>query len=284
MLRLGLHFASVSYDLGSHELFSHLVSVAQAADASGFDSIWVPDHMLQGAIGGGPNSPMLEAYTVLGGLAVATNKVSVGALVSPVTFRQPSLLAKAVTTLDIVSGGRAVLGMGAAWDAGEHTAYGLDFPSMTERQDRLEEAVQICRLLLTEPVASFSGKYFSITDAIAAPRPVQARLPILVAGGGEKRTLRTVARYADACNVSGTAEQIRHKLSVLDDHCSTVGRNRADIVATCVVQPPSSVDELLTAVGERLEAGIDGIILLASNTPDAETVTSWGHALTGLWS
>lgn len=280
MFRLGLLFASISYGLDSDSIFARIQSVAQAADDSGFDSIWAPDHMLQGAVGGGPNEPMLESYTFLGALAASTQHVRLGALVSPVTFRPPALLAKSVTTLDVISRGRAVLGLGAAWDGAEHTAYGLPFPTMAERQDRLEETAQLCRLMLTQSVSTFSGEHYSIVDAIVAPRPVQTRVPILIAGGGEKRTLRSVARYADACNLAGTPDQIRHKLDVLDRHCADAGRDRAEIVATCIVEPPSSTDELLTAVGERLAAGADGMVLLGNRTPDAETVAGWGASLT----
>jgi F420-dependent oxidoreductase-like protein len=279
MFRLGLLLASISYGLDSGSIFSRVQSVARAADENGFDSIWAPDHMLQGSVGGGPNEPMLESYTFLGALAVSTEHVRLGALVSPVTFRPPALLAKSVTTLDVISGGRAVLGLGAAWDGAEHAAYGLPFPTMGERQDRLEETAQLCRLMLTQPVSSFTGEHYSIEGAILSPRPVQARVPILIAGGGERRTLRSVARYADACNLAGSPDQLRHKLDVLDGHCADAGRDRSEIVATCIVEPPASTDELLTAVGERLAAGADGMVLLGNRTPDAETVAGWGASL-----
>jgi F420-dependent oxidoreductase-like protein len=285
LFRFGMHFASVTYpDVPTSDLFARISEVAQAAEQNGFDSIWLPDHVLQNPLGGGTAAPMFEAYTLLGALAAVTKQAKLGSLVSPVTFRNPALLAKTIASLDVISGGRAVLGIGAAWDTGEHTAYGVDFPEVGERQDRLEEAVQICRALLTEEAPSFSGKYYSVVEAHNSPRPIQASVPILVAGGGERRTLRTAARYADACNVFGDPEAIRHKLEVLARHCDDAGRDVAEITTTSALFPPDTVDELVTAVGERLEAGLDGVIFLAKDTPDAETVAAWGTALTAAFS
>jgi F420-dependent oxidoreductase-like protein len=285
LFRFGFHFASVTYpDVPTDGLFARIVEVANAAEQNGFDSVWLPDHALQNPLGGGTSAPMFEAYTLLGALAATTHRARLGTLVSPVTFRVPSLLAKTIATLDVISGGRAVLGIGAAWDTGEHTAYGVDFPEVAERQDRLEEAVQICRALLTEETSSFSGKYYTVTEAHNSPRPLQPSVPILVAGGGERRTLRTVARYADACNVFGDAEAIRHKLEVLAHHCEEAGRDVAEITTTSALFPPDTVDELVSQIGERLDAGLDGVILLAKDTPDAETVASWGQALTSAFS
>ena len=281
LFRFGFHFASVTYPgLATDQLFGRIAEVATAAEQNGFDSLWLPDHAHQNRMGGGPDAPMFEAYTLLGALAVATQRARLATLVSPVTFRPPSLLAKIIATLDVISGGRAVLGIGAAWDTEEHAAYGVDFPGIGERQDRLEEAVQICRSMLTEEVTSFAGKHYQVSDAHNAPRPLQASVPIMVAGGGERRTLRTVARYGDACNVSGTPDVIRHKLEVLAGHCADAGRDLAEITTTAAIIPPDSVDELVQTVGERLEAGLDGVIFLANNTPDAEAVASWGQALT----
>jgi F420-dependent oxidoreductase-like protein len=283
--RLGFQFSSVTYpDLPIGELFGRIVQVTQAAEQSGFDSVWVPDHALQNPVGGGPTAPMLEAYSLLAALAVPTERVMLGALVSPVTFRLPSLLAKTIATLDVISGGRAVLGLGAAWDVDEHAAYGVDFPGLGERQDRLEETVQICQAMLSGEPATFSGRYYSVTEAINSPRPLQPKVPLMVAGGGERRTLRTVARYADACNIFGDADALGHKLDVLRAHCDDAGRDMSEIVTTTAVFPPATVDELQTAVGAALEAGIDGVILMATDTPDADTVASWGQALSPLFA
>ena len=285
IFRLGLHFASVTYPgLPPAQLFSRIGAVAAAAEDSGFDFLSVPDHALQNAIGGGPAAPMPEAYTLLGALAATTAQARLGTLVSPVTFRYPSLLAKAVTTLDVISGGRAVLSLGAGWDAGEHAAYGVPFPGLRERQDRLEEAAELCRAMLRGSPATFAGRYYSVTGALNSPAPLQPALPVLVGGGGERRTLRTVARFADACNISGDPEVLRHKLSVLRAHCQDAGRDPADITTTAAIMPPAEISELRARVSGCLEAGLDGVIIMGKDTPDPATVASWGQALAPLFS
>lgn len=285
LTRFGFHFASISYDgHSSSSLFGTIRDVARAAESSGFDSIWVPDHVLQGPIGGGREAPMLEAYALLSALGAVTERVKLAALVSPVTFRPPSLLAKQVASLDVISNGRAILGIGAAWDHEEHAAYGIAFPGVGEREDRLTEAVRICRAMLTEETPSFSGTYYDIDAARNVPRPVQARMPILVGGGGERRTLRVVAELADGCNVFGDADALRHKLEVLDEHCAQVGRDRSEIAVTSCVVSPESPAALVDAVGSRFDAGIEGVIVLAANHPDAATVASWGEALTSAFA
>jgi F420-dependent oxidoreductase-like protein len=278
----GLHFASTSYPgVESTTLFEKIRTVALAAESSGFDSLWVPDHAMQNDIGGGRTGPMLEAYVLLAALAAVTSSAKLGALVSPVTFRNPALLAKTLTSIDVISGGRAILGIGAAWDTEEHAAYGVEFPGVGDREDLLEEAIGICREMFTEPAATLEGRRFSVAEAFNFPRPIQQRIPILVGGGGERRTLRTVAKYADACNLFGSPEAIRLKLDVLASHCAEVGRSFGSIATTASLFPPDSTDELVTAVGERREVGIDGVILLARDCPDAETVEQWGRALSG---
>lgn len=280
LFRLGMHFASVTYPgLADGDLYPRIAEVAVAAEQSGFDSIWLPDHALQNRIGGGTSAPMFEAYTLLGALAVSTRRARLGTLVSPVTFRNPALLAKTVATLDVISGGRAVLGLGAAWDEGEHEAYGLDFPAVAERQDRLEEAAQICRAMLTEETATFPGRFYSVREAHNSPRPLRP-VPIMIGGGGELRTLRAVARYGDACNIFGDAETIRHKLAVLARHCEEAGRDLSAITTTAAVVPSEDDPKALAAAArERLGAGVDGVIVLAAGAPDAATVRSWGEAL-----
>ncbi len=283
--RLGLHFASTSYEgIGPRELFPRIRDGAQAAEQSGFDSLWVPDHLMQNDVGGGRRGPMLEAYSLLSALAATTERALLGALVSPVTLRNPALLAKTVTSLDVISSGRAILGIGAAWDTEEHQAYGVSFPEIGEREDRLEEAVAICRAMLGEESPSWTGAHYSIDTAFNFPRPIQASIPILVGGGGERRTLGIVARYADACNVFGDAGALRHKLDVLEEHCAAIGRSSSEITKTCGLFAPASVDELCDAIGERLEAGAEGVIVLANNCPTAETIQAWGEAASALFS
>src|SRR5204862_3595443 len=204
-----------------------------AGEQAGFDSVWVMDHFWQLPPLGGPTQPMLEGYTLLGGLAARTRRVKLGTLVTGVTYRNPALLAKMVTTLDIVSGGRAMLGIGAAWYEEEHDGFGFDFPRAGERLDRLEEAVQICRALFRDERPTWKGRYYSITDARNVPGPVRdGGPPIMIGGGGERRTLRLVAQYGDLCNVSGGPATIAHKLDVLRGHCKDVGRDPAEIVTT----------------------------------------------------
>src|SRR3954462_12286138 len=218
---------------GDAEMFDHTAARAVAAELGGFDEVWVMDHFWQLPALGGPDEPILEAYTLLGALAARTERVQLGTLVTGVTYRNPALLAKMVTTLDVISKGRAILGIGAAWYEEEHDGYGFDFPRAGERLDRLEEAVQICRAMFREDHQTFKGRYFSIEDARNVPRPIQPGGPrIMIGGGGEKRTLRLVAQYADMCNVSGGPATIAHKLDVLRTHCKDVGRDPSEILTT----------------------------------------------------
>ena len=232
VFRRGIHFGSYGAVDDGPAVFDRLLGAVQAAESAGFDAISVPDHVHQNRVGGGPDSPMFEAYTLLGALAARTSSVRLLALVSPVTMRSPGLLAKAVTTLDVLSGGRAVLGIGAGWDVAEAAAYGISFPPVGERMDRLDEALQVCRALFSQPQASVSGAHYQISDARNSPRPVSGTIPILVGGGGERRTLELVARYADACNVGGDAATVAHKLAVLARHCERSGRDPAEITRT----------------------------------------------------
>lgn len=280
LTRFGFHFSSVSYEgVKESDLFGRIMETAQAAEASGFDSIWVPDHVHQNQIGGGPGGPMLEAYTLLGALATATQKVMLGSMVSPVTFRNPALLAKTVTTLDVVSSGRAILGIGAAWDSAEHHAYGLDFPPTPEREDRLEETAALCRQMLSAPTTSYDGRHYATEGAWNVPRPVQDRVPILIGGGGERRTLGAVARYADACNLFGDPSTLAHKLGVLSSHCERIGRDPSEISSSFSVFPPDDPKELVSVVSERFAVGMQGVVLFGGSCPSPDTVRIWGEAL-----
>jgi F420-dependent oxidoreductase-like protein len=255
---------------------------------------------------------MLEAYTLLGGLAARTDRVSLGTMVTGVTYRNPALLAKQVTTLDIVSSGRAILGVGAAWNEDEHIGYGFEFPPVGERLDRLEEALQICRAMFTEEAPTFTGRHYRVHEALNFPRPIRPEgIPILVGGGGERRTLALVAKYADACNLFGDAATIRHKLEVLDRHCDTVGRDPATITKTrlgtlviadtaeaaerkgrelaqargmdeerfrafTIVGDPDTVCE---QVGAYFDAGLDGLIFNMHDAQDLDPVRLAGETL-----
>ena len=234
MTKFGLQIPNFTFaDVPDREMFEHVADLAVAGEQAGFDSVWVMDHFWQLPPLGGPTQPMLEAYTLLGGLAARTRRVKLGTLVTGVTYRNPALLAKMVTTLDIVSSGRAMLGLGAAWYEEEHDAFGFDFPSAGKRLDRLEEALQICRAMFTEEAPSFADKHSRIEKAMNIPRPVQPNGPrIMVGGSGEKRTLRLVAQYADMCNINGSPDTIRHLLEVLHGHCADVGRDPSEITTT----------------------------------------------------
>jgi F420-dependent oxidoreductase-like protein len=291
------------------EMFDHTVERAVAAERGGFDSVWVMDHFWQHPALGGPDEPILEAYTLLGALAARTERVRLGTLVTGVTYRNPALLAKMVTTLDIISKGRAILGIGAAWYEPEHDGFGFDFPGAGVRLDRLEEAVQICRAMFREDHASWSGRYYSITDARNVPRPIQpGGPPIMIGGSGERRTLRLVAHYGDMCNVAGGPATVAHKLDVLRTHCKDVGRDPSEILTTrlgTLVLTKSAdetkgtteflrgmagaefgeqftvgeADEIIEQVGALVDAGLDGLIF---NMPlsDPETITRAGELLT----
>jgi F420-dependent oxidoreductase-like protein len=270
LIRRGIHFGSYGSTDDGTAVFGRLTEAAQAAEEAGFDAISLPDHVHQNRVGGGPASPMLEAYTALGALAAVTRSANLFSLVSPVTLRAPGLLAKAVTTLDVISGGRAVLGVGAGWDAAESAAYGIDFPGLGERFDRLDEELAVCRALFSGERASFAGKFYAVRDAYNSPRPVRGAIPVLVAGGGEKRTLELVARYADACNVSaGEPAEVRRKFDVLARHCERIGRDPAEITRTVFFVDTADRRAFAERARALTAAGADGIIVVSVADPAA---------------
>ena len=220
-------------------------------DRLGFDSVWTWDHFVP--LDGDPKGPMFEAWELLAAWGALTTRVRVGTLVTGNTYRHPPVLAKMVATLDHITNGRAILGLGAAWHEDEHKMYGLRFPSTGGRLARMDEAARVLRLLLDEPVASFAGTHYVLEDAIAEPKPVQPRLPLLIGGGGEQRTLRTVARYADYWHGHGTPEVIKHKLGVLAAHCAEVGRNVNDITPLTTVRPDLVLRDEIGDVEAQLE-------------------------------
>ena len=261
MTRFGVQLPSFSgFEPGV--LFEHVAGLATTAEDAGFDSVWVMDHFYQLPPLGGPNEPMLEAYTLLGALAARTRRVQLGTLVTGVTYRNPAILAKIITTLDVISRGRAVLGIGAAWYDVEHQGLGVDYPADRVRLDMLEEAVQVCRAMLTGDDVSFTGTHYRLDHARNLPRPVQPGGPkIMIGGGGEKRTLRLVARYADMCNVTGDVATLARKIDVLRRHCAEVGRDPAEVAVTWMTplilttseQNTAETREMLAAVGSAEE-------------------------------
>jgi F420-dependent oxidoreductase-like protein len=205
---------------------------ALAAEAAGFDSVWTWDHLF--AIFGPWEQPILEGWSTLAAVAAVTSRIRMGLMVGANTFRYPGLTAKIVTTLDNISGGRSILGIGGAWFEREHEAFGIaEFgSSVGERLDRLDEAVMLMRRLLDGERVTHEGRFYRMVDALCEPRPIQSRLPILVGGSGPRKTLRTVALRADAWNTSGTVDEVRDKVATLHGHCADVGRDPADIELT----------------------------------------------------
>ena len=215
-------------------LFDHVAGLAQAAEANGFSLVTVMDHFYQIRGVGPETAPMLEAYATLAALATRTRTVRLGTLVSGVTYRNPAILAKQVTTLDVISGGRAILGMGAAWNEDEHAGYGVDFPGVAERMDRLDEALTIAHAMFTQDRPSFTGRYYRIDRALNSPRPIQpGGPPILVGGGGEQRTLKIAAAHAAMTHWFPLGlPTLLHKKEVLARHCEAIGRDPSTIELT----------------------------------------------------
>ena len=212
--------------------FAQFRDAALAAESAGWNSVWTWDHLM--AIFGPWEQPILEGWTTLAAVGAVSHRIRLGLMVGANTFRNPGLTAKLATTLDNVSEGRAVLGIGGAWFEREHEAFGIPEwgTGFGDRLDRLDEAVMLMRRLLDGERFSHAGRYYTMTDALCAPRPVQPHLPILVGGSGPRKTLRTVALRADAWNTSGSVDEVRDKLAILDGHCADVGRNRAEIELT----------------------------------------------------
>jgi alkanesulfonate monooxygenase SsuD/methylene tetrahydromethanopterin reductase-like flavin-dependent oxidoreductase (luciferase family) len=224
---------------------------------------------------GDPKGPMFEAWELLAAWGALTTKVRLGTLVTGNTYRHPPVLAKMVSTLDHITNGRAMLGLGAAWHEGEHAMYGLRFPSTGGRLARMDEAARVLRMLLDEPVASFAGKHYTLTDAVAEPKPVQRRLPLLIGGGGEQKTLRTVARYADYWHGHGTPDVLRHKLDVLARHCAEAGRDPSEITPLTTIRPDLVIRDDVAAVQAQLERvrarskGVEPVQMNPIHTVDA---------------
>ncbi|MCU1658952.1 MAG: putative monooxygenase [Pseudonocardiales bacterium] len=256
-MRVGLHIPDFTWDGGAPALRGRLAEVAGLAEQAGFDRISVMDHVWQIGPIGPVEHEMLEAYTTLGYLAAKTERVKLLTVVTAVVYREPGLLAKAVTTLDVLSGGRAMLGIGAAWNEEEARGLGLFFPSTAERFERLEEALQICLQMWSGDDGPYRGKYYQLERTLNSPQPLShPHPPILIGGAGEKKTLRLVARYADACNIFDSPD-LAHKLDVLRSHCVTEGRDYDEIENT--VQTRFDLGEQ----GERVEETIEHLQQLA---------------------
>jgi F420-dependent oxidoreductase-like protein len=292
VIRLGLQLPIFSYpNLPDHQLFDRIVDVALAAESSGFDALFLMDHVQQIGGVGRPEDPMLEPYTLLGALAARTTTIRLGTLVTGVVYRNPALLAKMVTTLDVISNGRAILGIGAAWYEDEATRFGYAWPPARERLDRLEDALRICRAMFTQERATVDGRHHRVHDALNNPRPIQPGGPkILVGGGGERHTLKLAARYADACNVFDSLDAVRRKLPILEQHCRDAGRDPSEIAKSrlsmlCLAPTASEADDQLAQTLARLPSPLpkDQLSkLFVAGDPDAVRRQVEEHLAAGL--
>jgi F420-dependent oxidoreductase-like protein len=268
---VGVHFLNFTNPGGDAVIAPLLADTAKAADDAGFALFTVMDHYFQMDRVWPAQNPMLEGYTALAYVAARTSRIRLATLVTGVTYRHPGLLAKTVTTLDVLSGGRALLGIGAAWYEREHRGLGVPFPPLAERFARLEEAVQICRQMWSENDGAYQGRHYSLTETLNRPRPLgRPRPPILIGGGGERKTLRLVAKYADACNfVAGDVDVVRHKVEVLRGHCDREGRDIGDILITVQsgIDPVQDRDGFLRRAEQLAALGV-GHIHLRAPQPD----------------
>jgi F420-dependent oxidoreductase-like protein len=310
-LRIGLQIPSFNFPgVAPEQLLDKLTEIAKTAESSGFDSLWVMDHLNQIPNVGPRDHWMLEGNTALAALAGRTSSVHLGLMVGGVTYRNPALLAKITTTLDVLSGGRAILGIGAAWFEGEHVAFGYDFPPIKERFERLEDALRIARAMFAEEEPTVTGTHHSVESILNMPRPIRGDIPIMIGGSGERKTLRMVAQYGDASNVFGDLERVRHLVGVIERHCQDVGRDPAEITKTklgtlmlrdtheeaqALLEPfrrrgmpeerlsafalVGDADAVAEQVAAHLDAGLDGLIVNMPDAYDLERVAAAGELL-----
>ncbi|RAV09867.1 LLM class F420-dependent oxidoreductase [Mycolicibacterium sp. GF69] len=280
-IKLGLQIPNFSYGTGVPEIFPTVIAQAQEAEAAGFDSVFVMDHFYQLPGLGTPDQPMLEAYTALGGLATATDRVQLGTLVTGNTYRNPTLLAKAITTLDVMSQGRAVLGIGTGWYELEHDSLGYEFGTFTDRFNKLGEALQIILPMLEGERPTFEGKYYRANEAMAEPR-FREHIPLMIGGSGEKKTIPLAARHFDHLNIIAGFDELPRKVQVVKERCEEIGRDPGTLETSMLVV--AIIDENVTGdvipddfkqqavfgsadqIAEQiktkvLDAGVDGVIL-----------------------
>lgn len=293
-MRVGLQVPNFTWPNGPTKLGADLASIARNADAAGFYSFWVMDHFFQISMVGPADIDMLEGYLALSYVAGVTKTIKLGTMVTGVTYRYPGILIKEVTTLDVLSGGRAYLGIGAAWNEDEHAGLGVPFPPLKERFERLEETLQIAQLMWKDSgkydeAESFQGKHYQLARALNVPQSIQRpHPPILIGGTGEQKTLRMVAQYGDACNIFARlgTETLAHKLQVLQEHCTKIGRPYTDIEKTALdtvdiardgrqgtVSPQQAIDSF----GELASLGFDTIIVNMRNITDPDVFDIWAQ-------
>lgn len=273
-MKIGLQLPRFDWPSGPVEIGPRLLNIARAAEDAGFASLWVMDHFFQMEMIGGPDSPMLEAYTTLGYIAAVTRRIKLGVLITGVIYRYPGILVKTVTTLDVLSGGRAYFGIGAAWYEREARGLGVPFPSTNQRFEQLEETLQIARKMWSENTEPFYGSHFQLELTLNNPQAIsQPHPPIIVGGMGEKKTLRFVAQYGDGCNLDGSAgiDTLRHKLAVLRAHCDELGRDYDSLERTVIMHArnPEDTTRIIDTCRALAEIGITHAIF---NMPNAETI------------
>jgi F420-dependent oxidoreductase-like protein len=286
-MRIGLRLPSFTWPGGAPEIGSRLTDIARTADDAGFYSLWVMDHFFQIEFNGPPDNPMLEAYTTLGYLAGKTQHVKLGTLVTGVIYHYPGLLVKTVTTLDVISGGRAYFGVGAAWFEREAVGLGVPFPSTRERFEQLEETLQIARQMWAGKVVGYNGKHFHLEETINSPQAIsKPHPPIIIGGMGEEKTLRQVAQYADGCNLFAHAglNVVRHKLDVLKRHCDALGRPYEEIERTALTRfelapGRTTVSDAMQSLRALAEAGIQHAILDLTNVQDITPIETVGREI-----
>jgi F420-dependent oxidoreductase-like protein len=278
-MKIGLQIPNFTWPGGAAHMAAKLREIAQTADEGGLASLWVMDHFFQIPPVGAAELDMLEGYSALSYLAALTRRATLGTMVTGVTYRHPGVLVKTVSTLDVLSGGRAMLGIGAAWFEREHRGLGVAFPPLRERFERLEEALQIAHLMWSGGIHRFEGKHYQLAETLNVPKPLTIpRPPILVGGMGEQKTLRLVAKYADACNLfthAGTA-LIKQKLDVLRRHCDALKREYERIektsLATLTLTDDASIDAAVATCRELASAGIQHAIFNLPNVSEVKPV------------
>ncbi len=277
-MKLGVHVVRFNWPGGSEAIAPVLGRAARIADDAGVGHLSVMDHYFQMEAMFPADEPMLEGYTTLGFLAAHTSRLRLGLLVTGVTYRHPGLLAKIVTTLDVLSGGRAELGIGAAWYEREHHGLGVPFVPLAERFERLEETLRICRQMWSDDNGPFEGRHYQLAETLCVPAPIsRPRLPIMIGGSGEKKTLRLVATYGDACNLFAVSvDVVAHKLDVLKAHCDEVGRDHTEITKTILYSGDAltrgDTGAFLADVEQYARIGVDTVIIVP---PGGEPVDAW---------
>lgn len=272
-MRVGIHFVNFTLPGAPESLAPTLAATARVAEDSGVSVFTLMDHWFQMEMMATAQDPMLEGYTSLGFLAGHTSTMTLGLLVTGVTYRHPGLLAKIVTTLDVLSEGRAQLGIGAAWYEREHLGLGVPFPPLAERFERLEETLQICLQMWSDDSGPYEGRHYTLAETVCSPRPISSPRPrVLIGGSGERKTLRLVARYADACNLFAISPtEIARKLEVLDRHCMAEDRDPASIDRTILAlsNPLEDLDRFVAQMEEYSAMGVDAVELMPVGDPVA---------------